>query len=93
MLKKDVPVAPANGYTFIFETTNKKARALKRYDQLKGISVLKNYNNTVAMETKDSLFFKIYTVVHCTAADTAHVKELLNAWYYGKKEMKVKIDQ
>lgn len=92
LLNKDIP-ARANGYTFIFETTSKKARALKRYDQLKGIPVLKNYNNTVAIETKDSLLFKIYTVVHCTAADTAHVKELLNAWYYGKKEMKVKIDQ
>jgi hypothetical protein len=91
--KKDSAAAPAGNYKFVFETTGRKARALKRYDQLKGVSVLKNYNNKVAIETKDSLSFKIYTMVPCTAADTAHVKELLNAWYYGRKEMKVKIEQ
>ena len=91
LLKKDI--ASGDSYKFIFETTNKKARALKRYDQLKGIAVLKNYNNTVSMDTTDSLSFKIYTIVHCTASDTARVKEQLNAWYYGTKGMKVNIDQ
>ncbi|MEP7278801.1 MAG: hypothetical protein ABI813_09180 [Bacteroidota bacterium] len=80
------------GYKFIFETTDKKMRALKRYEQLKGIMILKEYNNKVAIETKDSLSFKIYTRVPCTAADTARVKALLNAWYFGKKEMKIKIE-
>jgi hypothetical protein len=92
LLRKDSAGTPTGNFKFVFETTNKKARALKRYDQLKGISILKKYNNRVALETRDSLSFKVYTMVPCTAADTAHVKELLNAWYYGKKEMKVKIE-
>lgn len=96
MVKKDSVAAagtPTGNYTFILETTTKKARALKRYEQLKGVTMLKNYNNKVALETRDSLSFKIYTIVPCTPADTAHVKQLLNAWYYGTKEVKVKIDQ
>jgi hypothetical protein len=93
-VKKDsAAVAPGGGFKFVFETTDKKARAVKRYEQLKGVPVLKDYNNKVAVETKDSVVFKIVTIVPCTAADTAHVKELLNAWYYGKKKMKVKIEQ
>lgn len=84
---------PAGAYKFIFETTQKKTRAVKRYEQLKGVSILPVYNNTVAVETKDSLTFNIYTVINCTPADTARVKEQLNAWYYGGATMKVKIAQ
>jgi hypothetical protein len=91
--KKDSVATPSGNYKFVLETTDRKARALKRYDQLKGIPMLKNYNNKVAIETKDSLLFKLYTVVPCAPADTARVKELLNAWYYGTKAIKVKIEQ
>jgi hypothetical protein len=91
---KTIPAAvPANGYKFVFETTGKKARAAKRYEQLKDISILKEYNNKIAVETKDSLSFKIFTIVPCPPADTARIKEWLNAWYYGKTAMKVKIEQ
>ncbi|MEP6747326.1 MAG: hypothetical protein ABJB86_06355 [Bacteroidota bacterium] len=93
-IKKDsTATAPTGGYKFVLESTTKKARALKRYDQLKDITMLKSYNNKISIETKDSLSFKIYTIVPCPSTDTTHVKELLNAWYYGKKEMKVKLDQ
>jgi len=91
-LKPATAALPGTGYKFIFETTEKKTRATKRYEQLKGISVLKEFNNKVAVETKDSLSFKIYTMVPCTAADTARVKEQLNAWYYGTSVIKVKIE-
>ncbi len=90
---KNLSSAAANGFKFVFETTTKKARAAKRYEQLKGISILKEYNNKVAVETADSLTFKIFTIVPCTPADTARVKELLNAWYYGNTATKVKIEQ
>jgi hypothetical protein len=92
-VKKDSVAAAPGNYKFILETTSKKIRALTRYEQLRGITMLKNYNNKVALETKDSLSFNLYTIVPCAAADTAHVKELLNAWYYGTKQMKVKIDR
>ena len=88
-----VAAVPAGGFKFVFETTDKKTRAAKRYEQLKGVSVLKEYNNKVAVETKDSLSFKIYTMVPCPPADTARIKQLLNAWYYGAAAMKVKIEQ
>lgn len=86
------PPAPT-GYKFIFETTDKKARAAKRYEQLKDVIVLKEFNNKVVVETKDSLSFNIYTIVPCTPADTARVKEQLNAWYWGTSAIKVKIGQ
>ncbi len=86
-------VAAGSAYKFIFETTGKKARALKRYTQLKGVTILKSYNNIVSLETKDSLSFNLYTLVTCTPADTARVKEQLNAWYYGTKEIKVKLEK
>lgn len=93
--KKDSVIAatvPAGAFKFVFETTEKKARAAKRYDQLKGISILKDYNNKIAVETKDSLSFKIYTIVNCIPADTARVKQQLNAWYYGTSAIRVKIE-
>ena len=87
------PPVSAAGYKFIFETTDKKARATKRYEQLKDVSVLKEFNNKVSVETKDSVTFNIYTMVPCTAADTTRVKQQLNAWYYGTQTIKVKIAQ
>ncbi len=90
--KADSVVTPMGGYKFIFESTPKKARALKRYDQLKDVAILKNYNNKVLLETSDSLTFRLYTIVSCPAADTSYVKDQLNAWYYGSKEIKVKLD-
>ena len=91
-VKTELVAAPSGGYKFIFETTARKARALKRYDQLKDVVVLKNYNNKVGLETPDSVSFKLYTIVACAAADTSHVKDQLNAWYYGTKEIKVKME-
>lgn len=95
---KETVAAPADtakaaGYKFIFETTDRKNRALKRYTQLKGATVLKEFNNQVSMETSDSVTFNIYTTINCQAADTNRVKDELNAWYYGTKEIKVKISQ
>ncbi len=92
-IKTATETIPPNGYKFILETTAKKTRAASRYEQIKGISMLKEYNNKAAIETNDSLTFKIYTIVPCTAADTARVKEQLNAWYYGSSAIKVKIEQ
>ncbi|MFT3933481.1 MAG: hypothetical protein QM726_07705 [Chitinophagaceae bacterium] len=84
---------PVNGFKFVLETTEKKMRALKRFDQIKGSTMLKEYNNVAALETKDSVLFKIYTVVPCPVTDTAKVREQLNAWYYGTGVIKVKLEQ
>jgi hypothetical protein len=87
----NMPVT-AGGIKFIFETTDKKARALQRYNQVKGLSVLKSYHSKIQMETKDSVIFKIFIVVDCSPGDTTRYKDSLNAWYYGGDKMKVKIE-
>ncbi len=87
-------IAPASNtdgiYKFIFESTDKKTRALQRYNQIKDMSVLKVYHK-IQMETKDSVNFNIFMMVPCVAADTLRYKDSLNVWYYGTKKMKVKI--
>jgi len=84
---------PLNGYKFILETTDKKTRALKRYDMIKTARVLRSYGDSrIQMETKDSSNFKIYIVLNCPPQDTTRYKDSLNAWYYGLKSMKVKIE-
>jgi hypothetical protein len=88
-----VDTVQASGYKFIFETTDRKNRALKRYNQLKGATVLKEFNNQVSLETTDSVTFNIFTTINCGPADTNRVKDQLNAWYYGTKEIKVKISR
>jgi hypothetical protein len=84
---------PVDGYKFILETTDKKVRALKRYDMIKTARVLKSYGSSrIQLETKDSTNFNIYIVLNCPPQDTLRYKDSLNAWYYGLKPMKVKIE-
>jgi hypothetical protein len=78
-------IAPGS-YKYVFETTDLKQRALKRF------SVVHQLSPRIQMETKDSVLFKIYTILASSAADTAWKKDSLNAWYWGVKQMKVKIE-
>lgn len=79
--------APAGSYKFIFETTEKKARALKRH------GFLLTLNKNIQLETKDSLTFNISVTLPATPADTTRLKDSLNAWYWGTKPVKVRIAQ
>jgi hypothetical protein len=65
-------------YKFILETTSSKARALKRYNQLKSMAI------DVKMDTADSMNFKLYLVIPATAADTTRIKDSLHN-YYGRR--------
>ncbi len=90
-VKKDsVPAAPivaAGSYKYVFETTDLKQRALKRF------SVVHQLSPRILMETTDSLVFKIYTILPSVrASDTTWKKDSLNMWYWGAKRMKVKIE-
>lgn len=78
---------PPGSYKFIFETTAKKARALKRH------AFLLPLNKDIKLETTDSLTFNISIVLPATPADTIRLKDSLNAWYYGTKPVKVRIEQ
>ncbi|RYG05168.1 MAG: hypothetical protein EOO02_04410 [Chitinophagaceae bacterium] len=85
------PVASASvtagTFRYILETPATKTRALKRIDQLALVSP------KMKMETADSTTFTIYVDLPGTAADTARIKDSLNAWYWGRKIMKVSIQQ
>jgi len=78
---------PAGSYKFIFETTTKKARAFKRH------AFLLPLNKDIKLETTDSLTYNITVVLPGTPADTTRLKDSLNAWYYGTKPVKVRIEQ
>lgn len=85
--KARAAAAPAGSYKFIFETTTKKARALKRH------AFLLPLNKNINLETTDSLTFNITVTLPATPADTLRLKDSLNAWYYGTKPIKVRIAQ
>lgn len=79
--------APAPGtYKFIFERTDRKARALKRF------AFVHQLSPRIQMETADSLQFTIYVRLPGLPADTGRLKDSLNAWYYGTKPVKVRIE-
>ena len=78
---------PPGNYKFIFETTEKKARALKRH------GFLLTLNRNIQLETKDSLTFNIAVTLPATPDDTTRLKDSLNAWYWGTKPVKVRIAQ
>ncbi len=74
------------GYKFVFETTVNKKRAIKRFNFLKTI------NSDIHLEpAADSSSFDITVNMIIPASDTTRVKDSLNNWYYGKKDMLVKI--
>ncbi|MBS1608160.1 MAG: hypothetical protein JSS70_05185 [Bacteroidetes bacterium] len=83
-IKKTNPPA-ASGYKFVFETTNSKKRAINRFN------ILKQINSDIHLETTDSSLFNITVNLNVAASDTTRIKDSLNSWYYGKKDMLVKI--
>jgi len=76
----------APGYKFVFESTPNKKRAIKRFNFLKTI------NSDIHLEpAADSSSFDITVNLIIPASDTTRIKDSLNNWYYGKKDMLVKI--
>lgn len=78
---------PSGHYKFVFETTNNKSRALRRY------KIVHAYNRNIGLETTDSTLFKLYVMIPATPKDTIRIKDSLNGWYWGAKKMLVKIEQ
>jgi len=64
------------GYKFVIETTPRKSRALRRYEQLK------SYFLDIHMDAlNDSTLFKLYFVIDAPAKDTNYIKDSLGRWY------------
>ncbi len=77
----------AGTYKYILESTANRKRALRRFNDLS------SFRNGIQMETKDSVLFNIYVIKPSAPSDTTRLKDSLNAWYYGTREMKVRIQQ
>jgi hypothetical protein len=55
--------------------------------------VLKAYGNKIQPSTQDSITYKLFYALRAAAADTAHIRDSLNRWYYGNtKSIRVKIE-
>ena len=65
-------------YRFVIETTNNKARALKRFSQLKSLGT------SIQMETQDSILYKLYFHLQALPTDTIRIKDSLRT-RYGKR--------
>ncbi|RYY29639.1 MAG: hypothetical protein EOO04_06885 [Chitinophagaceae bacterium] len=83
------PVLSTPGsYRYILEIPVSKTRALKRINQLALVSP-----RIMLRTDADSTSFMIYVDLPGSQADTARIKDSLNAWYWGRKEMRVSIAQ
>lgn len=73
-------------YKFVLQVSNSKAMALNNYTKAR-----QNWPD-LQIETKDSVQFKIFRLYKCLPADTTLELQKMNGWYWGRKEMKVKIE-
>jgi len=58
-------------YKFVILETDRKGRALRRYNQLLGFQL------NIKMDQKDSSYFKLYFPIAATIRDTTHIKDSL----------------
>ena len=80
--KPENAVNPPSGdsvlYRYVILATDRKYRAIKRYQQLL------SYDLKIKMDTKDSSFFKLYFSFPAKPKDTARIKDSLNRVYATK---------
>jgi len=69
------PPAGSTLYKFVILETTRKARALRRYNQLLGFQL------NIKMDQKDSAYFKLYFPIYSTIRDTTHIKDSLEDVY------------
>jgi len=70
-----VPGPDQSLYKFVILETDRKNKALRRYNQLLG------YQLNIKMEQKDSAYFKLYFPIAASPRDTAHIKDSLIQTY------------
>jgi len=62
-------------YKFVILETDRKGRALRRYNQLLGFQL------NIKMDQKDSSYFKLYFPIFARIRDTVHIKDSLEDVY------------
>lgn len=65
----------ATTYKFVILETDRKGRALRRYNQLVGFQL------NIKMDQKDSAYFKLYFPIIASIRDTTHIKDSLEDVY------------
>jgi hypothetical protein len=71
----------AGNYKFVIERTYNKARAIRRFNQIKD-----NLTDIKMESSPDSTLFKLYFILPATPADTTRIKDSLKIWY-GRKQV------
>lgn len=71
----------AGTYKFVIERTYTKARAVRRFNQIKD-----NLTDIKMESSPDSTLFKLYFILPATPADTTRIKDSLKIWY-GRKQV------
>jgi hypothetical protein len=69
------PPPGSNLYKFVILETDRKGRALRRYNQLLGFQL------NIKMDQKDSSYFKLYFPIFARIRDTTHIKDSLEDVY------------
>jgi hypothetical protein len=85
--KSIVPAGPVANYKFVLQVTRQRSIAEGNYSKIKP-----GRPDLQIVQKKDSSFM-IFLYKSCAVADTQKIKQELNNWYWGKKEMKVFIDK
>lgn len=85
--KPIVAGGPVGNYKFVLQVTRLRSIAESNYSKIKP-----GRPDLQIVQKKDSSFM-IFLYKSCAVADTQKVKQELNNWYWGKKEMKVFIDK
>jgi hypothetical protein len=76
------PNGPQPGtYKFVIERTSNKARALRRFNQIK-----ENLTDIKMEPNADSSLFSLYFILPATPSDTTRIKDSLRIWY-GRKQV------
>lgn len=83
----DTTVASEKQYKFILQATKKKHIADSNFAKVKI-----DYPNLFLEKSADETY-KIYLYKKCKATDTTQIKKDLNYWYWGRKEIRVTIEQ
>ena len=74
-------------YKFVLQNTRLRSIAESNYNKIKSA------RPDLQIAQKRDSSFVIFLYKACTPADTLKIKTELNNWYWGKKEMKVKIER
>lgn len=75
VITDSVSTSTASAFKFIILQTNRKARALARYNQLRELK------KDIRMETADSIDFKLYFLIQVAAKDTIRTRDSLSRFY------------